>query len=29
MDKNTEQEIAKGLQQGECKAWKELYEAYV
>lgn len=29
MDKNKEQEIAKGLQQGECQAWKEFYEAYI
>jgi RNA polymerase sigma-70 factor (ECF subfamily) len=29
MDKNTELEIAKGLQQGKCQAWKELYEAYI
>lgn len=28
MDKNTEQEIAKGLQQGCRQAWLQLYEAY-
>ncbi len=29
MDKKTEQEIAKGLQQGNCQAWKALYETYI
>lgn len=28
MDKNTEREIAKGLQAGNCQAWLQLYEAY-
>ncbi|TKJ38079.1 MAG: RNA polymerase subunit sigma-24 [Planctomycetes bacterium B3_Pla] len=28
MDKNTEQEIVKGLQQGKRQAWLQLYEAY-
>ena len=28
MDKNTEREIAKGLQQGKRQAWLRLYEAY-
>jgi len=28
MDKNTEREIAQGLQQGERRAWLRLYEAY-
>lgn len=28
MDKNTEQEIAKGLQEGNRQAWLQLYEAY-
>ena len=28
MDKNTEQEIAQGLQQGDRRAWLRLYEAY-
>jgi RNA polymerase sigma-70 factor (ECF subfamily) len=28
MDKNTEREIAEGLQRGERQAWKRLYEAY-
>lgn len=28
MDKNTEQEIAKGLQEGDRQAWLLLYEAY-
>jgi RNA polymerase sigma-70 factor (ECF subfamily) len=28
MDKNTEREIAKGLQQGDRRAWLQLYEAY-
>jgi RNA polymerase sigma-70 factor (ECF subfamily) len=28
MDKNTEREIAKGLQQGDRQAWLQLYEAY-
>lgn len=28
MDKKTEQEIAKGLQQGDRRAWLQLYEAY-
>jgi RNA polymerase sigma-70 factor (ECF subfamily) len=28
MDKNTEREIAKGLQQGNRQAWLQLYEAY-
>lgn len=27
MDKNTEQEVAKGLQQGSQQAWRRLYEA--
>jgi RNA polymerase sigma-70 factor (ECF subfamily) len=29
MDKNTEQEIAEGLQKGDRQAWLQLYEAYV
>jgi RNA polymerase sigma-70 factor (ECF subfamily) len=28
MDKNTEQEIAEGLQKGDRQAWLQLYEAY-
>ena len=28
MDKNTERDIAKGLQQGDRQAWLQLYEAY-
>ena len=28
MDKNTEREIAEGLQQGSRQAWSQLYEAY-
>ena len=28
MDKNTQREIAKGLQQGNRRAWLQLYEAY-
>lgn len=28
MDKNIEREMAKGLQQGDCRAWSQLYEAY-
>jgi len=28
MDKNTEREIAQGLQQGSRQAWLQLYEAY-
>ncbi len=28
MDKNTEREIAKGLQEGNRRAWLQLYEAY-
>ncbi|MBA7466048.1 ECF RNA polymerase sigma-E factor [subsurface metagenome] len=28
MDKNTEREIAQGLQQGDRQAWLQLYEAY-
>jgi RNA polymerase sigma-70 factor (ECF subfamily) len=28
MDKNTEREIATGLQQGDRQAWQQLYEAY-
>jgi RNA polymerase sigma-70 factor (ECF subfamily) len=28
MDKNTEREIAQGLQRGDCQAWLQLYETY-